>query len=91
MENNTTTYGAVVSSNNIGGLAGTSQVYEYDTKIPGNQTSQGSTIIGTPGPGSGGGGAGLWFTIYGAYTISTGKGGDGGDGLIIITFTYPNP
>ena len=91
MENNTTTYGAVVSSNNIGGLAGTSQVYEYDTKIPGNQTTQGSGIIGTPGPGSGGGGAGLWFTIYGAYTISTGKGGDGGDGLIIITFTYPNP
>lgn len=83
-----TSYGSVVSLNGIGGVKGSTQGDIDATLLPGNQTFQGSRIIGIPGPGSGGSGAGL---IWQANSDSAffGLGGNGGDGVIIVEFTYP--
>jgi hypothetical protein len=78
--------GSVVSLNNIGGLQGTFISGVYTTYLPGNQSSSGYGTTQTPGFGSGGGGGGfVWQRLSTDYF---GEGGAGGDGLLIVTFTY---
>jgi hypothetical protein len=86
--NNQDTFtGAVVSTNNIGGYNGDQIGNQYQPSyLPGNQSLAGYGQIGNAGFGSGGGGAGLYWQSIGTDVF--GNGGDGGDGLIIITFTY---
>ena len=80
--------GSVVSLNNVGGSSGTQVSNNYlSTYLPGNQSSAGYGTTQTPGFGSGGGGAGLFWQYNSSDYF--GNGGDGGDGLLIVTFTYP--
>ena len=79
--------GSVVSLNDIGGLQGTRLDNVYNAAyLPGNQSSSGYGTTQPPGFGSGGGGGGLYWRFNGSDFF--GEGGAGGDGLLIVTFTY---
>ena len=80
--------GSFVSLNDVGGLKGINiDNQQFESYLPGNQKSEdelGTTE--TPGVGSGGGGGGLIWLQNGPEVF--GVGGVGGDGLMIITFTF---
>ena len=88
-DNLDTFFGSIVSLNNNGGVEGGRVVNTYlPLNLPGNQISTyGSTQ--NPGLGSGGGGGGMYFNVNFVSNSYFGAGGNGGDGVIIVQFTYP--
>jgi hypothetical protein len=81
--------GSVVTLNDIGGLQGTRiDNILNNTYLNGNQSQSEYGTTQQPGLASGGGGGGLYWRFNGSDVF--GVGGNGGDGLLIVSFTYIN-
>ena len=87
-QTNYTTSGAIVTINNNAGEKGIFIEGSQLTYLDGNQEIDNFGETTRPGAGGGGGGGGYYWAQSDLSLASFGKGGIGGDGILIIRFTF---